>query len=208
MKGDAMRFRWVQAATAAAVMLVAAAGAACNGDDADTSASNTGASGGQISSTGRSGAPADTSTSSGSGGGASGSGGGAAVTTPGGGPDVDSPNSSGSGTLATTPPPTTDGVARPPATVPNRGGDRQQVLNDLRALSRDIGSTNAPEQKERLLERCASVVASLRGSNDPGADDLSAFCASLAVTDPNGRQNWDEIRAQLDRLIARYEQGG
>jgi hypothetical protein len=44
----------------------------------------------------------------------------------------------------------------------------------------------------------------LRDADDPQADRLADFCDSLEDTNLNTPAAWEDIRARLDELIARF----
>jgi hypothetical protein len=81
---------------------------------------------------------------------------------------------------------------------------REQGRATLEELRTELDRGITPERKERLVARCVEALERLRDADDPQADRLADFCDSLEDTNLNTPAAWEDIRARLDELIARF----
>ncbi|MDQ4130794.1 MAG: hypothetical protein M3133_07390 [Actinomycetota bacterium] len=64
----------------------------------------------------------------------------------------------------------------------------------------EVRTTNAPEAKEQLLDRCRDALERLRRAESDRADQVDSLCNRIRDADVENDARWGEIKDELSRL--------
>lgn len=74
------------------------------------------------------------------------------------------------------------------------------LRTDSERLVDEIQTTNAPQAKEDLLERCRDVLERLREAESEAADRVGEICDRIRDADVEDAEVWDTIRDEIDEV--------
>lgn len=100
------------------------------------------------------------------------------------------------------------GTAATRDTIEERAGDVQEAARDglaslrtdVERLIDDVQARNAPEAKERLLERCRDALERLRRANSDSADRVQGLCDRIQGADITNESVWNEIKQEVEQI--------